>query len=63
MNNEKLKLYTKVQDKLPDFYNSDGTRKWVWAAWQDGTNNPLRVYADKIGTSSCTADLWKEIVT
>ena len=40
--------------------NSDGSRAWVLAAWSEN-NQQIKVFADKIGTGSCTADYWKSI--
>lgn len=53
--------YINVQELKPNPYNSDGTRKWVWAAWANGINKSIKVFADKIGTASCTAEYWKEL--
>lgn len=52
--------FTPIAEQKPNGVNSDGSRAWVLAAWSEN-NQQIKVFADKIGTGSCTADYWKSI--
>lgn len=49
-----------VAEQKPKHYDDNGVRAWVWAAWSNNEQR-LKVFADKVGTDSCTADYWKPL--
>ena len=53
--------FTPIAEMKPNERNLDGSRAWVWVAWSNNANQPLKVFADKIGTEHCTADYWKPL--
>jgi len=48
-----------VYEQKPPHY-IDGERNWVLAHWSENAQE-IKVFADKIGTSSCTADYWRSL--
>ena len=52
--------FTRIAEQKPTAVNSDGSRAWVLAAWSEN-NQQIKVFADKMGTESCTADYWKSL--
>ena len=52
--------FTRIAEQKPNAVNSDGSRAWVLAAWSEN-NQQIKVFADKMGTESCTADYWKSL--
>ena len=52
--------FTRIAEQKPNAVNSDGSRAWVLAAWSSN-NQQIKVFADKMGTESCTADYWKSL--
>ncbi len=52
--------FTPIAEQKPNAVNSDGSRAWVLAAWSEN-NQQIKVFADKMGTESCTADYWKSL--
>jgi hypothetical protein len=54
--------FTTIAEQKPNAVNSDGSRAWVLAAWSEN-NMQIKVFADKMGTESCTADYWKSLET
>lgn len=53
--------FTPIAEMKPNERNPDGSRAWVWVAWSNNANQPLKVFADKIGTEHCSADYWKPL--
>ena len=52
--------FISVAKQKPQHFDKKGVRSCVWAAWS--TNNQmLLVFADTVGTDSCTADYWKPV--
>jgi len=48
-----------VYELKPPHY-IDGKRNWVLGCWSENAQE-IKVFADKIGTSSCTADYWRTL--
>ena len=48
-----------VWEQKPQHY-IDNKRNWVLAAWSENAQE-IKVFVDKIGTSSCTADYWRPL--
>ena len=51
--------FISVYEQKPPYY-IDGKSNWVLAAWSI-SRKKIKVFANKIGTNSCTADYWKEL--